>query len=176
MSKRRIVFLDVDGVCNSLGSCLAFGNTYDRFDPVSGGLLERAAVTLDFYVVLSSAWRTGHDVAGCKRIFSDRRLRVIAERLIDKTGEGPGVRGNQIALWLTRNAAHVSEYVIIDDDSDMLMHQLPRFIRTEHALGFRLPEYVKLLELFEPASTEAANLRRSLDSGAHSLHGTFQEE
>src|SRR5881227_3100256 len=96
----RVVFLDVDGVCNSLASALAY-RTFDKFDDVSMHLLQRAATTLDLKFVLSSAWRVGNDIAGCRKIFKRRKYSVIYERLIGMTGRHSlGVRGNEIREWL----------------------------------------------------------------------------
>lgn len=55
------------------------------------------------------------------------------------------------------------EYVIIDDDSDMLPAQLPRFIKTDHCHGFGIAEYVRLIEMFKPDDIEARNLRKTLE-------------
>lgn len=172
MTTKRIVFLDVDGVCNSLGSSIVFKN-YNVFDPISLGLLETAAAGLDLHFVLSSAWRTGKGLAACKNIFLSRGANVIAKRMLDKTGDEPGLRGNQIEAWLSRHP-DIMEYVIVDDDSDMLPHQMPRFVHTNHALGFRLPEFVELVAVFEPQHRWVRDLRRVLDyPQTRSLHGTF---
>ena len=53
--------------------------------------------------------------------------------IYDCTDNGPGERGDQIQRWL--DSHDVEKYAIVDDDSDMLDHQLRYFIQTEMMYG-----------------------------------------
>ncbi len=143
----RLVFLDVDGVFNSMASVLAYG-TPTMFDDIALRLVARLCVEADAKVVLSSAWRIGRDMPECRGIFVDRGAGEISDRMIGKTACGMGVRGEEIAAYLREHGP--CEYIIIDDDSDMLPEQMPRFVHTTFIGGFRVPEYVAAMRLLAP--------------------------
>lgn len=71
MSADRIVFLDIDGVFNCIGSMMAFG-TPMIFDEVALRLFDRLCEQVDAKVVVSSAWRIGRDLHGLREIFHVR--------------------------------------------------------------------------------------------------------
>lgn len=55
-------------------------------------------------------------------------------------------RGEQIQAVLD-SRKDVDKYVIIDDDSDFLPHQLPYHVKTEVSVGFTQQEFKLALEI-----------------------------
>src|SRR3990167_7690618 len=112
-----IVFLDFDGVLNSLQSSLVY-RTFHRFDLVSVGLVERLCVTTDALIVVSSAWRTGRTIEDLRHTMTDAGATVISQYVVDVAPRLSGHRGEEIAAWLSQKS-HQGRYVILDDDADM---------------------------------------------------------
>lgn len=157
--KRPIIFLDFDGVLNSLRSTLAYGGCGEhQFDEVAVNLVARLAGSANANVVISSAWRIGNDVLALRAILS-RYSTTLASRVLDKTPRLTGRRGEEIARWLAENPnEHDGVFVIIDDDSDMLDGQLSRFVKTSHRDGFGVPEYLKALSIIAPEHKDVVQL------------------
>lgn len=145
--KNKVLFLDLDGVLNSHRSCVAFGDfphgldpvAVAKFDPVGLALVRHFCKATGVSVVLSSSWRILHPWA---EVGAALQLPII-----DATPRLAGPRGNEIAAWL---AAHpeVEQWAILDDDSDMLESQLPRFVRTPHSDGLTWAAFEQLCSLF----------------------------
>lgn len=55
----NLVFLDIDGVLNNLGSAMGLGSTSRYFDPVSVALVDRLCREGHAQIVVSSSWRNG---------------------------------------------------------------------------------------------------------------------
>lgn len=170
-----IIFLDFDGVLNSLRSTLAFRNAR-KFDEVAVGLIERLTVECDAGVVVSSAWRIGSTLDGLRRALFKNGGEDLAERVIGKTPQFGANRGAEIAEWLATNPSlHSGNYVIVDDDSDMLDGQLPHFVQTKHRDGFGVPEYLAALRILKPTHADVTQLAwyaidRPLSSEARGAH------
>lgn len=150
----NVVFLDVDGVLNNLGSVLGLGNPSKHFDPVSVALVDRLCREGDAAVVVSSSWRTGNaqnlraDLIRCGGI-------AVANRVVSETPEIsiPGKRrGDEVALWLSQAAGTVTgmvaRYVILDDDSDFYPEQ--PLVKTTFEDGFRFKHYIAALRHLKP--------------------------
>lgn len=142
----KIVFLDIDGVLNCRRTCIAFGgiphttarNGRAGLDEVAirliGGIVRAAGAV----VVLSSTWRKHSDWLEYGP--------ALDLPIIDRTPSLCGNRGTEIEDWLSRHPG-VERYAIIDDDSDMLAHQLPYFVHTSGINGFTWENALKLSEL-----------------------------
>lgn len=156
---KPVIFLDFDGVLNSLRSTLAMGGTNrHQFDPIAVSLVARLAREADASVVVSSAWRIGSSVLELRSILSAYSV-TLAKRVIDMTPRGSGQRGAEIAQWMAENPGqHNRSFVIIDDDSDMLDSQQPHFVQTKHRDGFGVPEYLKALEILAPGHKDLKQL------------------
>jgi Tfp pilus assembly protein PilZ len=156
---KPVIFLDFDGVLNSLRSTLAMGGTNrHQFDHVAVNLVSRLAREADANVVVSSAWRIGSNVLELRSILSAYSA-LLAARVIDMTPRGTGKRGEEIAAWLAENPnQHDRRFVILDDDSDMLDSQQPHFVQTQHRDGFGVPEYLKALEILAPEHKDVTHL------------------
>lgn len=173
-NKRPIVFLDCDGVINSLATFLCresrrkstLGN-HERTDPIAVGLIERLCKQTNASIVLSSAWRTTN---GTQRYCLNRSRVTLANagagclalRMIGVTTELPAGdyrRGREIHLWRLENG-HKGPFVILDDDSDMMPEQRPWFVQTRFSTGFRLREYIHALMLLAPKHRDCALWRQ----------------
>lgn len=143
----NLVFLDIDGVLNNLGSVAALGSPSKHFDPVSVALVDKLCREADAQIVVSSSWRNGDT----GRLISDLR-RCGAECLtMHVIGETPRLRcerGKEIQAWLEQNGGPHDCYVIIDDDGDMLPGQ--PFVQTTFEDGFRFRHYQEALRHFVP--------------------------
>lgn len=154
----RVIFLDFDGVINSHQSATFWHNKRDQekwenemYKEWQGSLFEYLAhefcpIALsnveelvrrcpDVKVVVSSTWRLGNDVESLKNILSASKL--VADTIIDVTPRFPGKpRGEEIKHWLD-NHPEIEQYVIIDDDRDMLESQKENFVNTSALHGFQ---------------------------------------
>lgn len=143
----RVLFLDIDGVLNSHRSCLALGGIsrdaspegLTQIDPIALAMLQGLCRGAGLSVVLSSTWRMRND------------WRVLGPQLglplIDRTPRLSGVRGTEIKAWLDANPG-VDAYAIVDDDSDMLADQMPRFVQTRGTEGLLFTDVEALAALF----------------------------
>jgi hypothetical protein len=131
----KILFLDIDGVL--LPGELLWSSRNPRAlcedrCLMLRGVLEATGAT----VVVSSTWRffpdTHERLSGLFNIHEDWATK--------RSPVGAG-RGAEIDEWLSRHP-EVTQYVILDDDSDMLEHQLHRFVHTKFATGL-LPQHVE---------------------------------
>jgi len=130
----RVLFLDIDGVLNSIAS-RGFWHRFERpstfvphddfkqsqseeFCPISLENLKYICREIgDLKIIISSTWRKGHtDLARMKGWFPGS---IIAERIIGKTPYMPGSeRGKEIGCWLIEHP-EVTRFAVVDDDSDM---------------------------------------------------------
>lgn len=149
--QEKVLFLDFDGVLNSFEYCITRKPTNElllMLDPRSVDLLNLVCRSLpDLSIVISSSWRKTHTLKeiceilnGCGFLYSNRII-GITESLYTK-------RGIEIDSYRTNH--EISEYCIIDDDSDMLEHQLPRFIRTNDMTGITVYDALNIIKLFDP--------------------------
>lgn len=121
---RKLLFLDIDGVCNSKqfamknpkGGPLGI-DTYMAF------LVGKIQLDTGCEVVLSSTWRLW-----------EQSRKDVREQVVDFIDVTPNLygeaRGLEIAKWLKDNDAEDARYAILDDDVDMLVYQAPNFFMT----------------------------------------------
>lgn len=152
----KIIFLDIDGVMNFI--CIP------KEDKVKHGIGEMSKIAIDLLnqytsandikLVISSTWR------------NDTRQGNIQEymSLFGITGEVIGItpvidialRGNEIRKWLQINKEIIGcheyeykDYVILDDDSDMLLWQKDNFIQTDRWTGITPTTFWKMDNIFK---------------------------
>lgn len=130
--ERKVMFLDIDGVCNSEES---LQRQYARLgrsqmlgiDPYMAFLVAKIQLDTGCEVVLSSTWRLNEQ--------SRKEVREQVLEFDDVTRDlGGRPRGEEIQEWLDRNPT-VDRYAIIDDDMDMLVGQAENFFRTRWKEG-----------------------------------------
>lgn len=127
----KVIFLDIDGVLN------VYCQTRDEYGcifhkPFEDNLRQIIKDT-EAKIVISSSWR----LSGKQAMLETWKHRDLPGEIIDITpnltyGEGfltSTPRGKEIQQWLDEHP-EVENYVIIDDDADMLKHQLSHFVKT----------------------------------------------
>lgn len=178
----KLIFLDVDGVLNSVRSMVAWHKewkaTIGHFDseyPYSGRrhilrnhidevavmLMNRITDTSGAKYVISSAHRK-HIPADMDGV---RDLRKMQEYFsgFGLTGEVIGYtpatassfRGTEIESWLLDHRdLDITHYVIVDDSSDMLAEQLEKhFVHTNAANGLSYDNFKQILTILDSKDT-----------------------
>jgi hypothetical protein len=153
----KVLFLDFDGVLNSHQSAVFWHSKRDQtkwetemYSDWGGSLKEYIAhefcpialSNMDFLcsrnpdlkVVVSSTWRIGETVDSLKKILYPAKH--VANAIIDVTPHFSRHRGEEIQRWLDEHP-EVTNYVIVDDDRDMLDSQKEHFVNTSELHGFQ---------------------------------------
>ena len=117
----KVLFLDIDGVCNSAAWAKQGNSLWHGTDPQAVKLVQRIIAATKCVVVLSSTWRLYPEAKAvvrrdvCNFIDCTKDLQAGAKR-------GYVPRGEEIQEWLSRHP-NVTQYAILDDDSDFLPNQ-----------------------------------------------------
>jgi hypothetical protein len=139
--RRRVVFLDIDGVL----APIRHWDRYGDLDPGCIRVLNEIVAGAGAEVVVSSTWRHGKSVDELQEMLE---AEGFIGCVIDTTPTGaPGAgRGEEIAAWLAEHA--VSGYVIIDDHGDMgeLRTQL---VLTHPARGLQPADAPRAIEILK---------------------------
>lgn len=138
------VFLDIDGVLNhecyyrritEIDPDFDFDKPHD-FDPRSCAILNEIA---DWNFVLSSTWRRSNPLDKINEYLTFNGFRG---KMISKTpiiNNSWSVRGNDIRAWIHENVKSSDgfrhNFVIFDDDSDMLLQQAKNFFHVDRYAG-----------------------------------------
>lgn len=142
----NLVFLDIDGVLNNLGSVLGLGNPSKHFDPVSVALVDRLCREGNASIVISSSWRRGKPKPLADEI-AKAGGRALVDRIIGETPYLGRRRGEEVLQFLLEWEGS-GNFVILDDDNDMLPGQ--PFVQTTFEDGFRYRHYVAALRHLNP--------------------------
>ena len=140
----KIVFLDIDGVLNHekfYGDTKTNRNIRkyrkNNIDPRSAKLVVDLCKQTGAKIVISSSWRFD----GLDELTKRLRIAGIKDKYVLGvcSTEHPnefrgGCRGDVIQRYIDEN--NIDNYVIIDDDIDMLEHQKDNFIKTSRWTGF----------------------------------------
>ena len=134
----KVIFLDIDGVLNVYcQSRDKFGcNFHQHFIDNLKTIVDKTGAKL----VISSSWR----VDGIDTMRAMWDFRKLPGVIIDITpdlyftysgpdGDDDYNRGDEIQLWLDSHP-DVTNYVILDDDNDMLSNQKDNFVQTNRNL------------------------------------------
>lgn len=119
----NIIFLDVDGVLNSLDYAKKLYETdkvarscYDfPFDPRCLSNLKYLVDITNSYLVITSTWRM-HEI-GKEILISELRKYNLDDRVIGYTSILHKERGEEVKDYLDKLGKEVN-YIILDDDSD----------------------------------------------------------
>lgn len=141
---RNVLFLDIDGVLNSEDWFTRTANGKGMFDPKCVELLNYITDNSNTDIVLSSSWRMDENV---NNILYNHG---ITGNIIDKTSRlaleiDYLCRGNEIQKWLLEN--EYNNYVILDDDSDMLVSQLDNFVHIDYKVGLSEENVKSILKI-----------------------------
>jgi hypothetical protein len=110
--RRRVIFLDIDGVLAPIRRWDRYGDT----EPACMKVLNDIVAAADADVVVSSTWRHGKSVPELQVMLDADGFtgRVVGKTRSDISG---ATRGEEIAAWLADHP--VEGYVILDDHADM---------------------------------------------------------
>lgn len=160
----KIIFLDIDGVLNSDNW---FQTLEDRgesleslesdFDPEAVKNLQHIIDKTGAKIVLSSCWRLTKTVEELQKLFN--KIGLICD-VIGKTERLKGnfdiPRGSEIRKYLRDNfhfppydfqETKLENYIIIDDDSDMLLEQKDNFVQTSWREGLTRDKAIECLTI-----------------------------
>ena len=139
----KVIFLDIDGVLNInyRGERDDYGQ---QFHPHLVENLKTIIETTGAKIVISSTWRH-RGLSVMKNMWMDRNLPGevidITPHLDYRMDSGlwySPIRGVEIKDWLDKNSP--DNYVILDDDKDMLPEQMSHFVKTSG--NTRHPDHV----------------------------------
>ena len=147
----KVIFLDFDGVITIPPKWYINSNKIKW--------IKKIVDETDAKIVVSSSWRmdsveeTINDILGkTKRCPRNKMLYWIIDNIYDVTPwfsdkkyYGTG-RGGQIQTWLDVHH-EVDNYVIIDDDGDMLDEQLYHFVQTNYEDGITETEAIRAIKV-----------------------------
>lgn len=164
----KVIFLDIDGVlvtevfitaCYEISSNL-YNVDYNKimrddygmkFDPLACRVLEHIIKETDAKIVISSTWRMS-GIIGIQEMWEYRKMFGeiidITPNFMYKTGSTLQ-RGAEIKEWLNHHP-EVTNYCIIDDDSDMLDEQINNFVQVHPMYGLTFKDdYEKVLNILK---------------------------
>ena len=185
---RNIIFLDIDGVLNYEAGYsdipMQFykigGHHYDPFHSEAKELLNSLIEKTNAHIVISSTWRMdGLDVMRSVWLaegMSGEVIGITPSFLFSDSGKTYTLpRGVEIKHWLMAEGylhinykaslqeeamknANINNYIIIDDDSDMLYNQRNHFVHVLHdptnKHGFNKPCYDRALGILSKSVVE----------------------
>lgn len=152
-SDRKFLFLDFDGVLNSEKFFVARidkpknkeESNITNFDPKAIALLNHIIENTGALIVVSSTWRKSRTIEELQQLLGN--VGVVGQ-VYSKTpvfNEEYVFRGNEIEAWLQKEQqtekgisfSMISpyKYVILDDDSDMMLHQKDFFVKCSYKTG-----------------------------------------
>jgi hypothetical protein len=148
----KVVFLDYDGVVNTpmwdesgtkCNYSFPSDNKVNNFQAVQW--LSEACQKFGFGIVITSTWRRRDNYKDCLingGLRSEINILGRTPYLYGKT------RGEEIREYLN-NHPEITDYIIVDDDEDMMPEQLPHFIQTDGYTGFNLHDFEKFEKMVE---------------------------
>lgn len=152
----KVIFLDFDGVITTEASKW-------RLDTDKMLLVKRICDKTNAKIVISSSWRrftledtfnmlSEYEQSGKEVpfILRDYVIGITTHMYAFKEGNVHAhyglPRGCEISRYLTEHE-DISKYVILDDDTDMLLEQAPYFINTNWGLGISEQDVEKAIEI-----------------------------
>lgn len=143
----NIIFLDIDGVLvtdfRRSNSEEIDGELYHKFNEECVSNLNDLVKDTNSKIVVSSTWRH-FGIDALRKIFKHNNIEsdildITPTETLSEIGHlfMGDKRGNQIERWIIENSdPEIINYVIIDDFSDFLDNQIPRFVKTFINDGF----------------------------------------
>lgn len=141
----KVIFLDFDGVITIPP------RWYIRTEKLK--FIKKIVDETGAKIVISSSWRM-NTVEKTKKVILDRKKRCprnkmlywFVDNIYDVTHTYKGLRGQEIKDWLMEHP-EVENYVIIDDDGDMLDEQLFHFVQTNYEYGIGESEAIYSIKI-----------------------------
>lgn len=149
----KIIFLDIDGVLNSDSILSEYIPEIDgEYYPYQPHLIDNLNSILKrtgAKIVVSSTWRLGESVERLQYLLTHMGVKGEVIGKTDSYTDKFVVRGNEILKWIQDNQNLLGchhydfyDYVILDDDSDMLYSQRNNFVHIQGEEGLT-KEYVE---------------------------------
>lgn len=135
---KPVIFLDIDGVLNTLRLCAQPGGR-ETFSSEAVAVLQEILIETGAQIVISSSWR--EDIA--ERIvpaFESNGLGGASRRIIGHTPILPEAspetrRADEIDAWLHQNPEYRCRFLVIDDDPCVRSAFPRRHILTHESIG-----------------------------------------
>jgi hypothetical protein len=145
----KIIFLDIDGVLNSTEYYTTIdrkNEDWDRFNPQAVEYIKKLCDEFSARIVISSTWRFG-----ARQQLKNEMIKSGLIKHLHKDWKTPQLisqhRGEEINAWLKKHS-DINNYVILDDDEEMLNEQQPNFVQTKLLIGMQEEHYTKAKEIF----------------------------
>lgn len=161
----KLIFLDIDGVLNGYGEDYTYEyiTGYKDSTGCDKHLISKQLVANFNYlvaytqakVVVSSTWRLGETVDSMQKILDSVGVVCEVVGLTDSFNHEHSYRGNEILHWIKGNTDKTGcdkyyeykSYVILDDDSDMLLWQKDNFVHTDGQKGLTRSDVWKAINI-----------------------------
>lgn len=148
----KIIFLDIDGVLNTpmMDKDDEIGKSIYKMSKKLVSMLNEFTDQSNAKLVISSTWRanTLNDTIEFLKSYG------IKGNIIGVTPKLTGFRGNEIYEWIRLNSHffdceyyEFKDYVILDDDSDMLLWQKDNFIHIDRWVGITPTTIFKMTKI-----------------------------
>jgi hypothetical protein len=154
----KVVFLDFDGVLNSLAYLQVAPRQLGDLDPVAVARLDRLVARSGAKVVVSSTWRLRYSLAELRGKLAENGF---TGEVLDCTPELPAgavpawclfPRCDEIRAWLAMLPQAPARFVILDD-ADLELEELAElsasFVRTDVAVGLLDEDVERALRILE---------------------------
>lgn len=132
----KVIFLDIDGVLNTsrntANEVRVEENSMDKISREKIALLNTLIEDTGAKVVISSTWRKLYTQIELEEIF--KNFGFVGEIIGMTPCSSHGFRGLEIRQW-HYGRKDIENYIILDDDSDMLLWQASHFFNTDHEYG-----------------------------------------
>lgn len=156
----KLIFLDIDGVLNNedwyryrAKDAYLLTNNSDikayNFDPNNWKWIEKLVQETAAKIVISSSWRS-YSLESTIDDFVNTAFEPMIKYIIGVTPYSfERHRGTEIETFLNTTDLEIENYVIIDDDTDMLTYQLPHFVNVCYINGMTENDYKKAKEILK---------------------------
>lgn len=154
----KIIFLDFDGVIST-------ANSGYNLDPEKIKLLHEIIDKTGAKLVITSSWRK-HNLETTKEdlknvSFVDYIIGVTPRFCVqDECDDYWSVpRGMEIKYWLMKHdEMNIENYVILDDEEDLLLYQSNHFVKTNEYVGLTEKSVKKAIEILNMENKENDNI------------------
>ena len=146
----KIIFLDIDGVMNSEVYHKTLNTKkkgWRRFNPEAVKMITKLVEEFDAKIVISSLWRFAVKKELATELKASNLVNFLHPDWKTPIIE-PGHRGKEVKMWLDEHP-DIKEFIILDDDNDILEEHRSRFVRTDYYEGMQAEHYYKAREILE---------------------------
>lgn len=158
-NNKKIIFLDLDGVVSVPAS--AYSLNREKME-----LVKRLCDKTDAKIVITSSWRKrnvsdtimylteiqkneGEEPFLCPELIVGITKRWLAFELGYEKDHFRVPRGYEIAFWICENRLSVTDYVILDDENDMLLEQASHFVQIDGDKGITEEDVEKAIKILD---------------------------